>query len=399
MRGMNQLTASLAAAGLASGAIGAEAAQAEQTPQHIAPTQEVTQIAAPNILDADAVINIKAVPQSDGGFSLAHSAQTPQSPDILKSVTVTFTNDGKRNSSSTMSDIAESKVTVLENFKAKGLPKKVVKKLERQGKCETVDGTETEVWTAGHDTNSMTKYGRDYRVSEFCKYAGRWVRVKCGNPAKIEKKPPVTMTIPGKVIFVNNIAKTSAKLHAEATADASCQVAGATASAKGSASADSTVSLNTVIKTAKGGADSVAVKLYETAYQRASAKAMAEAHCDTTDNGGNTPPPPEAPKPGVTVENLQHLGVNMVARVCEFETAPSGETIVRRNFSIPSGGINIVSNIYPGPDQGEFCIDVKGSAVASDGNVVRATVEASNGTTASDDSEPFPVVASPQLPQ
>lgn len=354
----------------------------------------------------DGAMTLSASPNGKGGFDFARSATAGQTPaELPPTVTATFKTDTK-NVKVSVSDMATQKVTVLQNFRAKGTPTRIVRKAEAQGKCRVIDGREEELYTAGHDTNSMTRYGRDLRKSEICKIGGKLIRVACGNP--VIKKPNY-QTIPGKVLFVKNRAKVNVKLHAEADATANCVVDGASASAKGHGVADASVKLNTLISTLKGGADSISVKLYEQAAGNASAKATAEAHCDTTTETKTTVTPPTTPPeivkeipPTVQISNLNHLGTNMVGAVCEIEAAAPGKTIAQRVFNILKGGGNFVSNIYLGNDPNEFCQDYRAPSYPSDpsdpnsGTVIRAQVTDNKGATKYSDSNPIKIEELPQ---
>lgn len=134
------------------------------------------------------------------------------------------------------------------------------------------------------------------------------------------------------------------------------------------------------------------------AYVEAAAKTAATTHVVTTAEcaPGVTPPPVINNPPQVRIENLQHLGVNKEAEICEVETPPVGSTIATRSFKVEQGGVNIVSAVHPGPSPNEFCVTLHGTSTASTGNVVSATVAAANGTSATDFSNPFEVFDIPK---
>jgi hypothetical protein len=212
----------------------------------------------------------------------APTAPMTSAADLPFTVTASFKTETS-NAHVKVSDVATGKVNILANFKANGIPTKQRKQLERQGKCQVFDGTKVVIDTAGHDTNNMTEYGRDYRTSEFCKISGRWIRAKCGNAAFIQQTPPVPVV--ENAIFVKSFGNEKVKLHAESTAVASCTVDGASASASGKGVASAEADLRSFIKTSHKsniGSGSVAIKTYERATGRASTNAEASANCAST---------------------------------------------------------------------------------------------------------------------
>lgn len=350
----------------------------------------------------DGVMTLSASPNGKGGFDFARTATAGTTPaELPPSVTATFKTDTK-NIRVSVSDMAQQKVTVLQNFRAHGTPTRIVRKAEAQGKCRVIDGREETLYTAGHDTNSMTRYGRDYRKSEICKIGGKLIRVACGNP--VIKKPNY-QTIPGKVVFVKNRAKVNVKLHAEADATAACVVDGASASAKGHGVADASVKLNTLISTLKGGADSISVRLYEQAAGKASAQATAEAHCDTTESTTTTVVPPvvppvEVPKfpPTVEVDNPNHMGKNGIIEFCNRASDLDGN-IVRRVFKVLQGGGNFISDEHPGNDPGETCKRFQAQSSASaegQGTILAVEVTDNDGFMAIDASNQISIEDLPQ---
>lgn len=300
----------------------------------------------------------------------AASADTTSPANLPASVTATF-NTETSSSSVKVSDIATNKVTILANFKAKGIPKKQLKKLEKNGDCQTFDGTKVEIDTAGHDTNNMTEYGRDYRTSEFCKVAGRWIRAKCGNPAFIKEKPPVPVV--QDVMWVKTFTKENVKLHAEATALATCNVNGASASGYGHGVADSkgSISLRSFIKGVEhGDSNSEAVKLYASANGKAAASAEATANCTgSTATIVEQPVTPVTPVPAPTPtcpagENLENVNGTEECVIPKDGTQGPGAGIPTQPGGPSAGG-------QPGnPTIGETCID---PADTTDGDMNPAT--------------------------
>lgn len=195
-------------------------------------------------------------------------------------------------------DVASGKKTILGNILVNGTPKAKVRKAEKNGDCKTVDGKKTAIYTEGRKEAGRA-WGRDTRVSRFCKIAGRWVRVKCGNPAKF-KKPAKAIE---NVIWVKNYSKTklSLKAHAEADARAECKTSTSSAIASGHGEADAkvTASLKSTMKI-KGRMRQLIVRMSGSASGSAKAKATAtaEAFCATVtaEQTPVTPPPtPEQP--------------------------------------------------------------------------------------------------------
>ncbi|MEK7059728.1 MAG: hypothetical protein AAB971_03160 [Patescibacteria group bacterium] len=230
---------------------------------------------------------------------LAHAEQaeaTTAAPTVTGSELTSSVAVGK--STSTVEALASGQVVIMANMKANGMPKSQVRKLERQGKCKVLDGTEVDIWTQGHAEKGKP-YGKDTRTSEFCKVGKDWVRVACSNKSKF-KVPKNAVTAP--VIWVKDYLKAKMNLTVKATADAEalCKTGNAYAYARGhgEASASETVSVKAGMKVKGKGLRSLAARIYGSLTGEAHAKASAAATVECTDNGGTVVPKDGVPGPG-----------------------------------------------------------------------------------------------------
>lgn len=293
-----------------------------------------------------------------------------------------------------VSDLAEGKVTILANVSTK-MSAKQQRRLEKQGRCRTFNGKRVDIKTYGYGVDGG-QYGRDYRTSRFCKVNGNWIRVRCKNPAIIERQAPPARNPNNKFIFVNKgFAKANLNLSATATATAYCQEGGAGASASATASASSKGSLRWLVKTngRKYGSGRVKTvsRLEGRATGRASAKASAKVECSSQEVViVKQPPPPEQPQnnpPAVDLIGPQHVKTGGIYDFCSYESDPNND-IVGRSYSETGRG-NFISNIYRGDEPGEYCITYKAGTEAENATVsVKVTDSANNMAS---DSETFPV--------
>ena len=274
------------------------------------------------VLRSQLAIGLAGATLASGAFAaetaLGDSNQSVQNPaDLPATVVASFHTEGSY-AHEKVSDVATGKVTILANIKANGMPAKQHRKLEAEGLCKTVDGTEQVLYSKGYNVEGGQQFGRDYRRSRVCKVAGRWIRVKCGNEELIKETPK--QPAPGRVVWVKTFANQKVSVSANADAYASCETSHTKATGKGHGTAKATVSLREFVKTSKNthaGDTSVAIRVAGSAYGKASASAEATAVCmeetDTivitqtpptpppvtgTKNGTETPPPPaNAPGP------------------------------------------------------------------------------------------------------
>ncbi|MEK7599712.1 MAG: hypothetical protein AAB462_01615 [Patescibacteria group bacterium] len=194
-------------------------------------------------------------------------------------------------SSTSVESLASGKVVILGNMMVNGLPKKQIRKLEKEGKCKIVDGSEEDVWTQGRQEKGKP-YGKDTRTSEFCKVNGKWVRVACGNDAKFT--PPKNV-VKAPIIWVKNYAKAKMTLNAKATAkaEAYCKTPFTYAYAYGfgESSASVSASVKASMKAKGKGFRKVTANIYGKVSGEASAKASASAVAECHDQGGVVVPP------------------------------------------------------------------------------------------------------------
>lgn len=233
-------------------------------------------------------------------------AAAPLSPP---ETTVTATIKGETKTSTVnVEDVASGKTSILINYSAKGMSKRQHRRLEAQNRCRTFNGKKVMIHTKGLPGGGPGQYGRDLRTSRFCKVNGKWVRVRCKNPAFVETPPPPRMTLPTPPIFVKH-AKGSVPIVARAEAVAQCVTSDGTASAyaKASGSATGSVSLKNFIYSR--GHNTIHVR--ESATIKARTTAIASVSCSTlvihiegkqpevvTKDGTKNPPTPTpAPAP------------------------------------------------------------------------------------------------------
>lgn len=203
-------------------------------------------------------------------------------------------------SSTSVESLASGKVVILGNMMVNGLPKKQIRKLEKQGKCKVIDGSEQDVWTQGRQEKGKP-YGKDTRTSEFCKVNGEWIRVACGNKAKFQVPRNV---VKAPIIWVKNYAKAKMTLNAKATAkaEAYCKTPFTYAYAYGfgESSASVSASVKASMKAKGKGFRKVTANIYGKVSGEASAKASASAVAECHDQGGIVVPPKDGTQgPGV----------------------------------------------------------------------------------------------------
>lgn len=288
-------------------------------------------------------------------------AQTPATATIVKeSLKIEMSVAGSKVSAE---DIASGKKTILGNIVVNGTPKAKVRKAEKNGDCKDVDGKKEVVYTEGRKEAGRA-WGRDTRLSRFCKIAGRWIRIKCGNPAKF-KKPAKAIE---NVIWVKNYAKTklSLKAHAEADARAECKTSTSSAIASGHGEADASVtaSLKSTMKI-KGRMRQLIARMSGSATGSAKAKATAtaEAICVTVtaeQTVTEQPPAPEQP----TKDGTDGVGTTTPGQPggagAGGEPAPAGDdgTRCRDTADTQNGDQNAATegDIMNGPsDQYGYC--------------------------------------------
>lgn len=334
----------------------------------------------------------------------AASGTVVKATELPPNVTATFRSETKM-AHVKVSDIATDRITVLQNISAKGIPQKTRRRLEAQGRCRTFDGTKVKIYTEGYNVNGGRSYGPDERRSRFCKLPnGKWLRVLCNNEAFINVPPPKP-PIKGRAIFVNNSASVRVKIHAESTAQAECRSSSGNTYAYGFGHAEKTdyIRLRTLIKTLRnrrtGGANSLAVKLYNSVYAEAKTEAEAKAICHETTHSsdGTPPPPPPENNPPTGRGDVPHRYVNSVDKVCVDPEDPDGDAVTVSNF--------LFTNTSTGSEVGEIvrppyyvgsgdvqCVDWR--APEQPQSVTwSADLQDSRGLIASKEPDEFPVLA------
>lgn len=198
-------------------------------------------------------------------------------------------------------DISSSRVTVLENIKASGTPKKLVKKAERNGDCFNVGkGTKyPKFWNQGRNVNSTTKFGLDSRFSRVCEIGGKLIRIACNNEVRLRNKPSNSVETP--VVFVKSFAKTNVQVSAVALAVAECTEGGASAFAFGYGSATGSVNARTLVRGKGRGKTATQIGVQANASADASAKAKVKCEsANVTVTVAEKPqelPPKDSPQP------------------------------------------------------------------------------------------------------
>lgn len=334
-----------------------------------------------------------------GGALKADTAEAsePGKQEIPPTLTVKFKSENGF-ASVKASDVAKGKVTILANVSAKSIPKKQLRKLERNNQCRTFNGKKVDIKTKGLGVNGWT-YGRDYRTSRFCKVNGQWKRVKCQNPSEIKIKTPPKPRPDRKVIFVRSNAEAKLSVKATSIAVASCKTADGVAYASAYARGDAkgSASMRTFVKT-KGQS---VIRVQGQADAEARTNAEAKVNCGSNSIEVTTvkpTPPPEKPPynppkknlpPSVDLVGPQHIKTGGELEICAYGTDPEGQgDIVSRNFSETGNG-NFITPVYSGDEAGEFCIGYKAGTTADNASVT-ATVRDTQNNSASD-TESFPI--------
>lgn len=284
---------------------------------------------------------------------LAKMAGAAATEPVCKTETSTFSADGTGNQNGTLettvcdvttlrlgasevkdSDFANGKIKILSNISTP-MPKKQVKKLEKDGACFMVgEGTKYPTFlNQGYNVKNKKEYGVDTRRSEVCRVNGQLVRVACRNNVKVKLVPEEQPTI-----FVRNFATSKINAHAEATATtkatADCGTSSAYAEASAKASANAKVSVRMAVRT-KGKSltktvNQIRLSAEGTVSAKAEAKAAAAAMCVAETTSTTVTPVSTPPTHGCDVTNiLQKDGrtVNMTVTSDGGKTDPIAEKI------------------------------------------------------------------------
>jgi hypothetical protein len=237
-----------------------------------------------------------------GGSGLAAETASADTTVNAPQITSTNTNLTIKVAGSNMSESQFSRATVIANYRT--ISKAKIKKLEKQGKCEVIDGKKVNVWTQGH-TETGRPYGIDTRKSLMCKNVTvdkhgdkhtTWYRAACGNKT-VFHQPKKVVQYP---IWVNslNSAHITVKAKSNATAQAECKTENTSAMGfghgEGSASATATVRAALKAKSKKLKEMISSGKVKAEAEAKSTATAKAAAIC--IEQSGNTPPPATPPK-------------------------------------------------------------------------------------------------------
>lgn len=332
------------------------------------------------------MIQMLALGASAIGFGVA-AQRAEASTSVVEQGSETFARVGS--SKMSMEDFAN--VKVLGN--ARSVSSARLRRAERQGNCQTIDGKKTTIFTEGHYENGRT-YGRDTRTSRFCRIGRIWYRVACGNKARFS---PPKNHIPGTIVWVNNYNRANVEVStkAYAVASADCKTPDGLASASASGRADAHTSASLSIKSAmkaRGSVQRLKSSTQTSASAEAVSKASAQAEASCVSQNTITPPgippkPPEKLPPTVDLVDLQHTLVNGEAQVCAYGKPPN--TITYQNMT-ESGDGNFISDIYSGDEPGEFCRVFK--AGTSPGMaIITASVADTSGNSASE-TESWPIV-------
>ncbi len=100
-------------------------------------------------------------------------------------------------------------------------------------------------------------------------------------------------------------------------------------------------------------------------------------------NGGTTTPPQQYPREfSVDLQPREHLKTRGEAEICAYKRDPKN-TIVSSEFT-DEGKVNIISqNPYPGDEEGEVCVMIKGETEAGDG-IIKFTARDEHNNVQSD---------------
>jgi hypothetical protein len=296
----------------------------------------------------------------------AEAQTTPVQPvetaaALPSTVTLTFKTETSK-ATVKASDIASDKLTLLANIKVNGMPKKLHRKLEKEGKCKTVDGRKQELYSKGYNVNNKAEFGRDYRKSRVCWIAekngkGHWERVACGNEELIKERPKRFVAHP---VWVKTFNRLKFRVNAETFAAATCEAGGAKASALAMGRATATGYLRTEVKASKskdGGVKSLAFKTYNKATASASSQASAEANCEgaaTTVTIVEQPAPPAPVCPEGT--NFEDKNGNGKIDEGECVVPKDGTQGAGEGTGGPAGGTGSGGEAGD-PNNGEVCRD------------------------------------------
>ncbi len=250
--------------------------------------------------------------------STAH-ATTPVITELPPGTTVTVQ---EHNATKTKKDSATKNFVILSFIKAKGLSEKVVDHSE----CRMIGaGTNVPEYTnSGYSASGGLFKFADTTRTEVCKVNGQWRKVLCGNFVWFSVQPEVFR---GRVIMVRSFAHVKFTIHVVAKVKATGSCGYAYASAK----VNQRVSLKLFAKT-KGAS---AIRIYAKVVDKATAKAKAEVHCETTITvvpGCKSCIPPPCCEP---------------PHECPPGSVPSGEKCVKDGSATPE---KPVSNPAPGPN-------------------------------------------------
>lgn len=234
--------------------------------------------------------------------SLAFGASAPEAeaqtsmgtPELISQKTETlFSVTG--NSAMTAESFA--KATVLGNHRV--VSKAKIIKAQKAGNCVTLDGSKTSIWTQGRHERGLP-YGKDTRISRFCRIGKSWFRAACGNRAKftLPKK-----AIKGRIIWVNSFNKAKLRVSASstATARAECKTPNSSALAYGHGEGYGKAEIKiSTLQRAKGKLKSLITSSRNRAEGTASSKATASAEVKCNEQATTQQPttPPKDGNPG-----------------------------------------------------------------------------------------------------